>query len=265
MLFSAPLHTKCVAKVMFLLLSNCFDISDNYPKGEVCVDKCCRGSKVLQTSSNEKLECVASNGSEWNSENLKLQLGVESLNIRSWLFYLKRNLKVPIISRFNSILIICISQVCSKTGHKYRTVQGRVEVVQEDSHNVITSFCIDNLKENIGGQVSEVIVTRMDDCSGGGVLSGAQEEEVPMFEKVILTIIAPASLLCLVLTGIAYLIFPSPPKQWAKDKIVLINVVFTGLFCALYILFHFTNPLTFQLECPQILCRFEYILMASLN
>ena len=109
MLFSAPLHTKCVAKVMFLLLSNCFDISDNYPKGEVCVDKCCRGSKVLQTSSNEKLECVASNGSEWNSENLKLQLGVESLNIRSWLFYLKRNLKVPIISRFNSILIICIS------------------------------------------------------------------------------------------------------------------------------------------------------------
>ena len=138
-------------------------------------------------------------------------------------------------------------------------------VVQEDSHNVITSFCIDNLKENIGGQVSEVIVTRMDDCSGGGVLSGAQEEEVPMFEKVILTIIAPASLLCLVLTGIAYLIFPSPPKQWAKDKIVLINVVFTGLFCALYILFHFTNPLTFQLECPQFLCRFEYILIASLN
>ena len=109
MLFSAPLHTKCVAKVMFLLLSNCFDISDNYPKGEVCVDKCCRGSKVLQTSPNEKLECVASNGSEWNSENLKLQLGVESLNIRSWLFYLKRNLKVPIISRFNSILIICIA------------------------------------------------------------------------------------------------------------------------------------------------------------
>ena len=109
MLFSAHLHTKCVAKVMFLLLSNCFDISDNYPKGEVCVDKCCRGSKVLQTSPNEKLECVASNGSEWNSENLKLQLGVESLNIRSWLFYLKRNLKVPIISRFNSILIICIA------------------------------------------------------------------------------------------------------------------------------------------------------------
>ena len=130
----------------------------------------------------------------------------------------------------------------------------------ETSSKVINSFCIDNLVERSTGQVSEVIVTRMADCPYHDVrLSGAtKEEEEEKFEKVILRIVALASLACLVLTGIVYLIFPSPPKQWAKDKIVLINVVFSGLFCALYLLFHLTNPSTFHIDCPNILCRFVF-------
>ena len=64
-------------------------------KGEVCLDKCCRGSKVLQMSENEKLECVNdSNRSEWSHKNLQLELGLDSLNVRSSFFYLKRNPKV---------------------------------------------------------------------------------------------------------------------------------------------------------------------------
>ena len=116
---------------------------------------------------------------------------------------------------------------------------------------------MDNFVERSGGQVSEVIVTRTTDCPDVRV-SGAneKEEEEEKFEKVILRILAPASLVCLVLTGIIYLIFPSPPKQWAKDKIVLINVVFSGLFCTLYLLFQLTNPSTFHLDCPNFLCRF---------
>ena len=78
-------------------------------KGEVCVDKCCRGSKVLKTSPNEALKCVASNHSaEWNPENLELQLGLDSLNVRTWLFYLKRNLKVPIFIVMIVLIIIII-------------------------------------------------------------------------------------------------------------------------------------------------------------
>ena len=129
----------------------------------------------------------------------------------------------------------------------------------ETFSKVINSFCIDNLVERSTGQVSEVIVTRTADCSYDDVrLSGAteEEEEEGKFKKVILRIVAPASLVCLVLTGIVYLIFPSPQKQWAKDKIVLINVLFSGLFCALYLLFHLTNPSTFHIDCPNILCRF---------
>ena len=126
----------------------------------------------------------------------------------------------------------------------------------ETSRKVINSFCIDNLVERSTGQVSEVIVTRMADCPDPDVsLSGEEEEK---FEKVILRIVAPASLVCLVLTGIVYLIFPSPQKQWAKDKIVLINVVFSGLFCALYLLFHLTNPSTFHIDCQNIPCRFSF-------
>ena len=42
-----------------------------------------------------KLECVeVSNRSKWNPENLQLELGLHSLNVRSSFFYLKRNPKV---------------------------------------------------------------------------------------------------------------------------------------------------------------------------
>ena len=129
----------------------------------------------------------------------------------------------------------------------------------ETSSKVINSFCIDNLVERSTGQVSEVIVTRMADCPyHDASLSGATKKEEENFEQNILRIVALASLVCLVLTGIVYLIFPSPQKQWAKDKIVLINVVFSGLFCALYLLFHLTNPSTFHIDCPNILCRFVF-------
>ena len=64
-------------------------------KGEACLDKCCRGSKVLQMSDAGKLECVdGSNHSEWSDGNLQLELGLDSLNVRSSFFYLKRNPKV---------------------------------------------------------------------------------------------------------------------------------------------------------------------------
>ena len=107
MLSSVLLHIKPVVKVMIQIILN-VKLNKNKKtfEGEVCVDKCCRGSKVLNASPNDKLECVASNhSSKWNPENLKLQLGFGSLNVRSWLFYLKRNLKV-LVFLFTIVLII---------------------------------------------------------------------------------------------------------------------------------------------------------------
>ena len=125
---------------------------------------------------------------------------------------------------------------------------------------------MDNFVERSGGQVSEVIVTRTADCPDLRLSGTIEDEEDQIFEKVILRMVAPLSLVCLVLTGIVYLIFPSPQKQWAKDKIVLINVVFSGLFCALYFIFHLTNPSTFHLDCPNILCRFvKYTLLIRIS
>ena len=96
--FCSPSHQTCgqgdtndfeLKKVSLKFLKNHLT-----SKGEVCVDKCCRGSKVLKASPNEKLECVVSNHSEWSPKNLEMQLGLDSLSVRSWLFYLKRNLEV---------------------------------------------------------------------------------------------------------------------------------------------------------------------------
>ena len=112
MLSSVLRDTNCVLKVMirlqiifwhrgcFLIFGTSLLIIDNQIfKGEVCLDKCCRGSKVLKESViKEKLECVDSNHSEWNPENLQLELGLDSLMVRSSFFYLEKRPKVFISS-----------------------------------------------------------------------------------------------------------------------------------------------------------------------
>ena len=63
-------------------------------QGEVCLDKCCRDSKVLQTSDDMELECVDTNHSEWSPKHLQEQLRLSSLTVRSSYFYLQKNPKV---------------------------------------------------------------------------------------------------------------------------------------------------------------------------
>ena len=119
----------------------------------------------------------------------------------------------------------------------------------ESENEAISSFCIDNFVEDGGGKVLEVILTDTFNCL-------SEDEEGINFAELILMISAPTSLFCLILTALLYILLPSPEKKAEKAKIVLINVIFTALFSALYLLFQLTNPTTWQLTCPYIICRF---------
>ena len=108
-------------------------------------------------------------------------------------------------------------------------------------------FCIDNFENK--GNVFEVILNNAFSCID-------EDEEGINFAELILKIAAPTSLVCLILTSLVYIVLPTPEKKAEKAKIILINVIFTALFCALYLVFKLTNPTTWQLTCSNIICRF---------
>ena len=109
-------------------------------------------------------------------------------------------------------------------------------------------FCIDNFENK--GNVFEVILNNAFSCID-------EDEEGINFAELILKIAAPTSLVCLILTSLVYIVLPTPEKKAEKAKIVLVNVILTALFCALYLVFKLTNPTTWQLTCSNIICRFR--------
>ena len=143
---------------------------------------------------------------------------------------------------------------------------GRLEVLQEKDNftQVISSFCIDNLQKEDGGPVAEVIVTDPGDCLDVVSFSEDTEEEEDdlKFEKLILIIISPISLFCIAVTGLVYLgktFLRSPDNQKEKDKIILVNVFFSGLFYTYYVLFQHTNHSTFHVDCSNVVCRYSFL------
>ena len=239
-------------------------------QGDSCVDKCCRGSKVLKISEESKeLECAAgSDDAEWTPENIDTsQLHLSSLNVRSSFFYIKRHKKVLNSSSLSIILWSFTTQVCNIPRPVYQLGDnGRLGVLQQKDNftQVISSFCIDNLQKEDGGPVAEVIVTDPADCLDVVSFSEDTEEEEDdlKFEKLILIIISPISLFCIAVTGLVYLgktFLRSPDNQKEKDKIILVNVFFSGLFYTYYVLFQHTNHSTFHVDCSNVVCRYSFL------
>ena len=174
------------------------------------------------------------------------------MDVRSSYFYKKKDPKVLIFIFFP--IIINHTQACSTKGYKFRIGDdGTVEALQrnignENETKAVSSFCIDNCIEK-SGKVSEVILTDAFDCLD-------KVEEGVDYKTLIFKIASLTSLVCLILTGLVYIVLPCPEKKAAKAKIILINVIFVALFCALFLLFQLTNPKTWQLTCSNLICRY---------
>ena len=196
------------------------------PTGFSCLEKCCRPGYILESRGpEENPECVPSARTLWREDDYNFER-VGELIVKTTVFYERID------------LMLCYNK------------SGGFEIVPDGSlrvnKNVTTrTYCIDKMIDTKDDKVLEVLLTTEELCHDHQTEIAASENGNSLYMAC-----AALSLFCLFLVFLVYWFVPSFDNL--AGRIVLINVVFTALFCGFLIVFYSVGPSSFYLQCANL-------------